>query len=257
MTDSLAFDRIADIYDETRGGEERGHRFARDLDPLLTREELVVEIGIGTGVIALGLQELGFRVVGVDLGFAVAKRAAERIGARVAVADARRLPFADGSVAQALSVWVLHVVGDAEAVLREVARVLTPDGRYLVVPALGARPNEADPIGRAIWDMQQRLDREGRRRDAEQDLARHAEAAGLRVVERRTWRAHDYEESPAQAIRKIETRSYSLLWDLPDDGWRHAVEPTLQQLRSLPDPERPIKRTSTDRVMVFAKGVTR
>lgn len=253
MTDSLAFDRIADIYDETRGGEERGHRFARDLDPFLTRDEPVVEIGIGTGVIALGLQELGHRVLGVDLGFAVARRAVGRIGPRVAVADAQRLPFRDRSVTQALSVWVLHVVADVEAVLREVERVLTPDGRYLVVPAVGARPDEVDPIGRAIWEMQKRLDPEGRRRDAEDDLARKAAAAGLRVVESRAWSAHDYEESPAQAIRKVETRSYSLLWDLPDDEWRAAVEPTLQQLRSLPDPERPIKRTSTDRVIVFAR----
>lgn len=219
---SLSFERIADRYDETRGGENRGRRFAAHLAGMLDPAQPVVEIGVGTGVVATGLQDLGYRVIGLDLAGGMLARARRRIGPRVAAADARRLPLRDGSVSQALSVWVLHVVGDVAHVLAEVARILSPGGRYLVVPASGDRPQD-DPIGAAIWDMQVRL-------------------------------VHDYEESPAQAIRKIETGSYSALWDLPGETWRRAVEPTLQELRSLPDPDRPIPRRSTDRVVVMGRS---
>ena len=51
---SLSFERIADRYDATRGGEQRGRRTAASLAPLLDPVWPVVEIGIGTGVIALG-----------------------------------------------------------------------------------------------------------------------------------------------------------------------------------------------------------
>ena len=35
MTESLSFDRVADVYDETRGGMRRGRRVARDLAPVI------------------------------------------------------------------------------------------------------------------------------------------------------------------------------------------------------------------------------
>ncbi len=252
VPESLDFGRIADSYDSTRGGEDRGRRFARELDRMLARGSLVLEVGIGTGLIALGLVELGHRVVGVDLSEAMARRARERIGSRVAVGDGRRLPLADRSLEQAFSVWVLHVVGDAAAVLREVARVLRPGGRYLVVPA-GSSDVPEDPIGRAITMMWQAADPERRLMDDEARLRELAPATGLVVVEARRWPEHDYLESPAQAIAKIESRSYSVLWNQPDDRWRQIVDPILEELRALPEPDRPIRRRSTDRVVVLGR----
>lgn len=251
MSRSLPFDRIAESYDETRGGEDRGRRFARELASLLDPTQPVLEVGIGTGVVALGLKELGHRVFGADLSLPMLRRAVDRIGPRVAVADARALPLADGSFQQAYSVWVLHVVGDMAEVLREVARVLRPGGRYLVVPAIGERPS--DPVGRPIWDMQRMLDPEGSRADHEERLGALAPGAGLRLVEIRSWPLHDYEETPAEALRKIESRSYSILWDVTEEDWRRAVVPAIEVLRSLPDPDRPVRRTSTNRLVVLEK----
>jgi ubiquinone/menaquinone biosynthesis C-methylase UbiE len=202
---SLTFERIADSYDATRGGEGRGRRFAAELHPFLDLAEPALEIGVGTGVVALGLKEFGHRIIGVDLSEAMLGYARRRIGPRVAAADAMRLPVADSSVAQVLIVWVLHVVGDVAAALGEVGRVLRPGGRFLVVPAMHDEP--ADPIGRIIRDMQTRLDSRGRRSDEEQRVRSLAAAAGLRLAEARDLRAADYEESPAQAIRKVEARS--------------------------------------------------
>jgi SAM-dependent methyltransferase len=249
---SLDFGRIADSYDETRGGEDRGRRFASELRHMLDPASPVLEIGIGTGLIALGLFELGYRVLGVDISLPMVAKARRRIGPAVVVGDALSLPFADGSVRGAYSVWVLHVVGDPAGVLREVARVLQPDGRYLVVPA-GSSDEPGDPIGRAIGKMWAIADPDRRRIDDETRLQELAPAAGLVLSHVRPWPEHDYLESPAQAVAKIESRSYSVLWDLPDDRWRRLVDPIVEELRALPDPTAPLPRRSTDRVLVFEK----
>jgi ubiquinone/menaquinone biosynthesis C-methylase UbiE len=246
---SLSFDRIADAYDRTRGGMGRGRRFAEELAPFFDPGRPLFEVGIGTGLIALGLRELGFGVAGVDLSEAMARTARARIGPSVALGDARRLPVRDHALPQAFSVWVLHVVGDPGGVLAEVARVLAPSGRYAVIPGFSAEPG--DPIGKAILEMQLRADPHGHRRDDEEHLRGPATAVGLRLVLSRPLAMHDYEESPADALRKIEARSYSWLWDLSDAGYAHAVEPAVRALRSLPDPERPIQRRSSGRLLVF------
>lgn len=251
-SESLDFGRIADSYDQTRGGEDRGRRFARELHGMLDPSVPSLEVGIGTGLIALGLTELGHRILGVDISEAMARRAVDRIGPRVVIGDARRLPVAKMSFEQVYSVWVLHVVGDPGAVLKEVARVLRPGGRYLVVPA-GSSEEPADPIGRALRRMWRTVDPDRRRIDDEDRLRTLAPESGFVVADASRWPAYDYLESPAQAIEKIESRSYSVLWDLADDRWRLLVEPVIEELRALPDPEVPIARRSTDRAVVLER----
>jgi SAM-dependent methyltransferase len=251
VTRSLPFDRIAESYDETRGGEDRGRRFAQELARFLDPALPVLEVGVGTGVVALGLTELGYDLVGVDLSFPMLQAARRRVGPSILQCDARRLPFADGSFDQAYSVWVLHVVGDVEAVLREVGRVLGPGGRYVVVPAVGDNPS--DPIGAAIRTMQRGLDPRGIRKDNEDRLRALGPEAGLYVVARHSWPLHDYAETPAEALRKIETRSLSILWDTTDEQWDRFVVPTIATLRALPDPDQPVMRTSTNELVVMEK----
>ncbi len=66
MASSVSFDRIADSYDETRGGLERGGNIARAIAAHL-RPGPVVEIGVGTAAVALPLEGAGHPVVGFDL----------------------------------------------------------------------------------------------------------------------------------------------------------------------------------------------
>jgi ubiquinone/menaquinone biosynthesis C-methylase UbiE len=146
---SLNFDRVAECYDETRGGEERGDQFGADLAKLLRTDRPVLEIGVGTGVIALALQTRAFSVFGVDISEQMLAAAVRRIGPRVARADAMQLPFPDGSLDQAVSVWVLHAAADPARVMREVVRCLSPGGRYLVMDT--HFDDDADDTVTAAW----------------------------------------------------------------------------------------------------------
>lgn len=98
----------------------------------------VLEVGCGAAQCTRWLRENGAaEVVGVDLS-AAQLRHARALDARrrtrvpVLQADAGALPFGDASFDLACSAYgALPFVGDAVAVMREVARVLRPGGRWV------------------------------------------------------------------------------------------------------------------------------
>ena len=127
------FDDIAPIYDETRGGEGRGDDYAADIDRLLPQEPgTLLEIGLGTGVVSLGLRNRGRTVVGVDLSAPMLARAAVRLGSSVVRGDAQLLPLRTAGVRYAVAVWVIHDVADPDQLLREAARVIHTGGTLIV-----------------------------------------------------------------------------------------------------------------------------
>jgi SAM-dependent methyltransferase len=233
---SLSFDRIAHRYDETRGGEGRGRSVAADLHPHLRGGEVVLDIGVGTGAVALGLRDLGHQVVGIDLSPAMLRHAYARVGPVVAAADAARLPLRDGAVAQAISVWVLHLVGDLHGVLGEVARVLVPGGRYLVV--LAASSTGTDEVSRMLKAMNERLDPGRTRRDRNAILAA-ATAAGFDLVRAAAGTPDRHSETPASLAGLIEARTFSNLWRATDAEWNTVVAPVIAALRERPDADQP------------------
>src|SRR5881398_3000505 len=98
MQHGVSFDRIADRYEASRGGAERGALQAEALLPWLPASSgPVVEVGVGTGAVASGLRERGVDVIGVDLSVPMLERAAQRLRGRVAAGDALSLPLRSGS----------------------------------------------------------------------------------------------------------------------------------------------------------------
>jgi len=103
--------------------------------------ERMLEIGPGTGLQALHVAprlgpdgELAVVDVQRQMLDHVTARAAERSIGNITPyrADARELPFADGQFDAAYLVTVLGEIPDAPAALRELRRVLKPDGRLAV-----------------------------------------------------------------------------------------------------------------------------
>ena len=133
VTGSSRFDEIAPVYDETRGGESRGDEYAADIDRLLPEGPgTVLEIGVGTAVVSLGLRRRGRTVVGVDLSGPMLARAAARLGPSVVQGDALELPVRAGGVDHAVAVWVIHDVTDPDRLLQEAARILRSGGKLVV-----------------------------------------------------------------------------------------------------------------------------
>jgi SAM-dependent methyltransferase len=117
------------------GPENLRERTARLLGDVDGRR--VLEVGCGAGqcsrwLLARGALPVGFDISGAQL--AEALRLGDRTGLVVPFvqADAQQLPFADGSFDLACSAYgAVPFVADSAGVMREVARVLRPGGRWV------------------------------------------------------------------------------------------------------------------------------
>jgi len=248
VTESVSFDRIADRYDETRGGERRAQHVAAEIDRYLGGARRILEVGVGTGIVASALGDHGRTVLGVDISAEMLSRAHARIGSRIARADAHNLPVPTSSVDAAYLVWVLHLVAEPADVIAECARVLRPSGRIVV---LTGRPRtQAEDMGEfeAVLDGLRET-----RRDTGDAVVQWATAAGLDVVTRRELKTEHW-ASPVEYADVVEQRTFSFLWDLDDRTWVEVVQPAIDGLRSLPDPTRPRRVVHRRDLLVFQKG---
>ena len=134
---SVAFDRAADYYDRTRAVSPRAMAGVVGLLAAEFRERgRVLEVGVGTGRIALPLAEAGVAVAGVDLSRPMMDRLVQKAGRRspvpLAVADATTLPFAGGTFGAAYAAHVLHLIPAWPDAVRELVRVVRGGGVVLV-----------------------------------------------------------------------------------------------------------------------------
>jgi ubiquinone/menaquinone biosynthesis C-methylase UbiE len=98
----------------------------------------VVEIGAGTGLNVAHYPDGIAELVLTEPDAAMRRKLARRLRrhgrvARIVDAPAERLPLEDASVDTVVSTLVLCTVPDPERTLREIARVLRPDGQLLLI----------------------------------------------------------------------------------------------------------------------------
>jgi len=135
---TLADRAFAGIYDPILWlGEHRGQG-ARRREVLARARGLTVEIGAGTG---LNLQHYPAplrELVLAEPDAGMRRRLEHRVKdadrpASVIGAGAEQLPFADGTVDTVVSTLVLCTVEEPRVALREIARVLAPEGQLLFI----------------------------------------------------------------------------------------------------------------------------
>lgn len=136
----LAYGRFAWAYDYLTERVFAGYwRRWQELGLKELRGENVLEIGFGTGHLLRLLSHLGFRVYGADLStqlMVIAKKKLLRAGSRPRLvrASAQFLPFRDSCFDNVLVTFPAPWIRSTQA-HKEIARVLRPGGRLVVVDA--------------------------------------------------------------------------------------------------------------------------
>ena len=117
------FDRIADVYDETRRALDE--ETLGGLVEMLTKYECrsILEIAVGTGRVSVPLMRRGFEITGTDISRRMMEKASAKGLANLVLADGSGTAFKDGSFDAALMAHVFHLLENPLAVIREGARV--------------------------------------------------------------------------------------------------------------------------------------
>lgn len=225
---SIAFDQAAEYYDRTRGlPPDVQSKVTELLAGELSDRGLCLEPGVGTGRIALPLQERGIPMVGADLSAPMMARLVENAGGHMPFpllrADLTGLPFASDSFGAALICHVLHLVPAWRAAIVELARVVRPGG--VVVINLGGSPTS---IGAEIFrELSRQAGDQGLRPGAtepdEVDAAMVAAGAPLREVLAvpNTWRF-----ALTEHFAHLEANRSAVTWRLDDETRIRALAAT-------------------------------
>jgi SAM-dependent methyltransferase len=150
--------------------EELDHAFWRlNLPSLLELlpppGKLTVDVGCGEGRVARVLRERGHTVVGVESSPALVEAAREADPSfDVHLAGAERMPLADRAADLAVASMVFQSLDDPAAVVREIARILGPDGKLCATFVHPLATLDDLPPGASYFEVVRfadRLEREG------------------------------------------------------------------------------------------------
>lgn len=136
MATDFSFDeRIIKLYNRQRAHPpDVSQQIGTTIAEQVTTDYPLLEIGVGTGRIAWPAAVAGCDVVGFDLsphmlGEVYSTQPDAVAGSlSLAQADMQQMPFASGRFSAVLAVHVLHLATDWQQVMREMVRVLRPDG---------------------------------------------------------------------------------------------------------------------------------
>jgi ubiquinone/menaquinone biosynthesis C-methylase UbiE len=219
---SVSFDRAAEFYDATRSHPpgvtaEAIHSLARRL-PARSR---TLEVGVGTGRIALPLAEFGLPVTGIDISRKMMKRLREKQpsgpGPDLIEGSAITLPLAARSFAVVLGVHVLHLVSDWREALAEMHRVLQPGGSLVLGYDWRSDDCPTNRLRRRWDEITASYDVQDRATWLEFfHITGHLEQMGAKGQEfsGAEWMGRF---SLAEEIARLESRTWSATWTVPEE----------------------------------------
>lgn len=219
------FDRISEVYDETRDPLDPSTVGALAESLHLAGVTSVLEVGVGTGRVAIPLGERGLEVTGLDASRGMLARARSKGLVRLLRGSALHLPLGDGAFDAILFVHVLHVLDDPLAALREATRVGRVGAFALVHP-------QGDPgrVSSRREDEPRRLLREilveqgypmpvrSSLSEKERDLMASFPPDSTRVLGEK-----DVTESLRSRIDRLAKRGHRNLLDIPPDALAKAI----------------------------------
>ena len=227
----INYDRAVEFYDETRGYRDGVVERYRDALFALSGADAsarILELGIGSGLIARAFQPAERRYVGIDYSLGMMRLIAGKLAGGesplLAQADARYLPFCAGCFDLVQAVRVFHHLPDWRECIDEARRLLKPGGAMVIVeniPPAGA--------GQPPWAIvQDKWDEILRRLGVEEDgadqgiwltdeaMRQYIESTGAQVEAIDLLR---YREKPVSARIMVErrvARMFSSDWSLPE-----------------------------------------
>lgn len=227
-----SFDRVAHCYDETRGlppdvAREIGDGIAALLFHVAPHPRLL-EVGIGTGRIAVPLAAAGAHVAGIDISpKMLALLREKRRDIDVMLAEATRPPLRAASFDGALFVHILHLVPDAAATLRATLPLVRPGG--LVIQGgddrLGSVRDKADEVIRRVVQEIAGIDIASRDRHAEAaavfERVMTDAGARMRQVTLARWTAR---AQGRRMLERLASQDYSSSWLIPKEALAAVVE---------------------------------
>lgn len=216
---SISFDRAVTFYDQTRAfqpGEDIKVAAMIVQASGFTPSARVLEIGVGTGRIALPLAPRVGQLIGVDISTGMMNRLRQKQTGKtiyLAQADAVSLPFAERQFDGVVAVHVFHLVSDWRAALSEVRRVLKPGG--VLVHGLGGRESIFEVMESVFKKHLPQQQTEG-------GLPRHyyttfLEDSGWRPAGEKLTLEYAYEKTPQTYVDEIRGRIWSSTWQLSDE----------------------------------------
>lgn len=264
----VSFDRAAEYYDATRGYGAGSAERIRDAILAHTRAGPAtrwLELGVGTGRIALPFIRAGYDYTGVDISQAMMDRLVSKLAEdpgrsryrfELRQGDITELPFEDSAFDVIIMVHVLHLVADWQAILREARRVLRPGGWVLL--GQDGEPNEGASSDDTATPEPLRVRHKWLELRREFGVDRPAGRAKLWVEERQVVnqiaaflqqlgasttvvRLAEFERppiSPLQMVERLRERVYSSDWELPDDVYNEMLrrlDAWFQRTISAPD----------------------
>lgn len=227
------FNRISEVYDETREplSDSAMDKVAQVLSA--DRVHRILEAGIGTGRVARPLQVRGFDIVGVDFARGMLAKASHKGLEDLVIGDANHLPFEDKAFDAALLAHVLHLVKNPEETFGSLSQAARKEVVILVRkrdPSGGTSSLAQDPSGalrrafrKAAEDVgyalpHPRRDWRDRFKNETEFLVAHPPTELVTVQD------SEMSTTPGEWLSLLEKRAFGDLDTIPPDVFKKIIE---------------------------------